>query len=190
MAVRTESDAAIINVNSAILNALQEYVDDNVIIRFDLPDPDSTPLEPTVSVFLYDIHEDLQLRTADSRQYRGGVLLPGKVNVCCNYLIMYWAKSATESSPDSLPDNQATIIMNQVLNALINNRQLSDIPGAYTRVIPPKEGLNSLGNFWQALGNRPRLVLNYLVTVPVTQTDRNDVVTEVKVTEAEVFHNR
>lgn len=68
--------------------------------------------------------------------------------------------------------NQAIVIMNQVLNALINNRQLAAIPGAYTRVIPPREGLNSLGNFWQSLGNRPRLVLNYAATVPVSQTAR------------------
>ncbi|WP_455872270.1 Pvc16 family protein [Serratia proteamaculans] len=172
MAVQTESDNAIIDINRAILSALYDYVDDSVEIRFDLPDPDSPPSGPTVSVFLYDIFEDLQLRVAESRQYNGGVLLPGKVNVCCNYLIMYWDKPATEGSPDKIPNNQATLVMNQVLNALINNRQLTAIPGAFTRVIPPKEELNSLGSFWQSLGNRPRLVLNYAVTVPVSQTAR------------------
>jgi hypothetical protein len=79
--------------------------------------------------------------------------------------------------------------MNQVLNALINNRQLTGIPGAFTRVIPPKEELNSLGNFWQSLGNRPRLVLNYAVTVPVSQTGRRtDEVPEVTETAATVEH--
>ncbi|MBV8043291.1 Pvc16 family protein [Pluralibacter sp.] len=186
MAVQTASDDAIISVNQAILTALQEYVDDSVDIRFDLPEPDVPPSLPTVSVFLYDIYEDLQLRTAESRSYNGSVLLPGRVNVCCNYLIMYWDQPATDGGPNGGPDNQATIIMNQVLNALINNRQLTGIPGAFTRVIPPKEELNSLGNFWQSLGNRPRLVLNYAVTVPVSQTDRNVVVPEVAETEARV----
>lgn len=198
MAVQTESDNAIIDVNRAILVALSEYVDDSVDIRFDLPASDVPPSQPTVSVFLYDISEDLQLRTAESRPYNGGVLLPGRVNVCCNYLIMYWDKPATEGSPDRLPDNQSTVIMNQVLNALINNRQLKGIPGAFTRVIPPKEELNSLGSFWQSLGNRPRLVLNYAATVPVSQTDRNVVVPEVaetqatliQVTDNEVIHHR
>lgn len=189
MAVQTASDNAVIDVNRAILTALQEYVNDHVVIRFDLPEPDVPPSEPTVSVFLYDIYEDLQLRTAESRPYNGGVLLPGRVNVCCNYLIMYWDKPATEGGPDGGPENQATVIMNQVLNALINNRQLTGIPGAFTRVIPPKEELNSLGNFWQSLGNRPRLVLNYAVTVPVSQTGRRtDEVPEVTETAATVEH--
>lgn len=186
MSVQTESDNAIIEVNRAILVALSEYVDGSVDIRFDLPEPDVPPSQPTVSVFLYDIYEDLQLRTAESRPYYGGILLPGRVNVCCNYLIMYWDKPATEGSPDRLPNNQSTVIMNQVLNTLINNRQLTGIPGAFTRVIPPKEELNSLGNFWQSLGNRPRLVLNYAVTVPVSQTDRNVEIPEVAETEARV----
>lgn len=176
MATTISSDLSVLNVNQAVLNALKEYVDDTVDIRFDLPEPESPPIQPTVSVFLYDMHEDLVLKTGESRQYSGGQLLPSKVNVCCNYLIMYWDKAATEGSPDGGPLNQAIIVMNQVLNALINNRQLTDIPGAFTRVIPPKEELNSLGNFWQSLGNRPRLVLNYSVTVPVSLTDHNEVV--------------
>lgn len=193
MAVQTESDQAILYLNEAIFDALREYVDDAVEIRFDLPDPESPPVSPTLSVFLYDIYEDVQLRTAESRQYSatGSVLLPARVNVCCNYLLMYWNGPAVEGGPGGDPVNQTVVIMNQVLNALINNRQLEAIPGAFTRVIPPKEELNSLGNFWQALGNRPRLVLNYAATVPVSQTAHSakDTVTPVSVTEQEVDQN-
>ncbi|MNJ32232.1 hypothetical protein D3C77_268930 [compost metagenome] len=178
MATTINSDMSVLNVNDAVLNALKTYVADTVDIRFDLPEPGSPPIQPTVSVFLYDMHEDLALKTGESRQYSGGQLQPSKVNVCCNYLIMYWDKAATEGSPDGGPLNQAIIVMNQVLNALINNRQLKDIPGAFTRVLPPKEELNSLGNFWQSLGNRPRLVLNYAVTVPVSLTDHHERVPE------------
>ncbi|KWI32616.1 hypothetical protein WM04_13450 [Burkholderia ubonensis] len=180
MATIIDSDSSVLQVNEAVYNALSTYVDDKVDIRFDLPDPDSPPIRPTVSVFLYDIYEDLQLKTAESRQYNEGKLQPGKVNVCCNYLIMYWDRPATEGSPDGGAINQATIVMNQVLNALINNRQLKDLPGAFARVIPPKEELNSLGNFWQSLGNRPRLVLNFSATVPVSLTDRSDAVPAVE----------
>jgi hypothetical protein len=34
-------------------------------------------------------------------------------------------------------------------------------------VIAPTEHLSSLGNFWQSLGDRPRLCLNFQVTIPV-----------------------
>ena len=190
MTTKVPSDEALLDLNRAIFAALKDYVDDAVDIRFDLPDPESPPVSPTLSVFLYDIYEDLQLRTAESRQYSatGSVLLPGRVNVCCNYLLMYWNGPAVEGGPGGDPVNQTVIIMNQVLNALINNRQLEAIPGAFTRVIPPKEELNSLGNFWQALGNRPRLVLNYAATVSVSQTvhPAKDTVSPVSVTEQKI----
>lgn len=175
----------LLDVNNAMKNMLEKYVNKNVAIRFDLPDVDATQSDAAISVFLYDIHEDLQLRTAESRGFNAGTkrLSPGWVNVKCNYLITYWESTgpATDAgNPDSQPDNQAIKVMSQVLAALINNRQLADIPGAYTQVMPPKENLNSLGNFWQSLGNRPRLSLNYCVTVPISLSDKGEEVTPVK----------
>ncbi|MDC9591108.1 DUF4255 domain-containing protein [Xenorhabdus sp. XENO-10] len=174
----------VIDVNKAMKKILKKYLDNKVAIRFDLPELDTVQSDAMVSVFLYDLHEDLQLRTTESRVFNAasGRLLPGWVNIKCNYLITYWesTKPATDaSSPDSQPDNQATKVMSKVLNALINNRQLAGIPGAYTQVVPPKESLNSLGNFWQSLGNRPRLSLNYSVTVPISLTDEQDKATPV-----------
>ncbi|MFW7226964.1 MULTISPECIES: DUF4255 domain-containing protein [unclassified Serratia (in: enterobacteria)] len=166
----------LVGVNKAIETMLREYLSPDVAIRFDLPDMNAAQSDAAVSVFLYDIHEDLQLRTAESRGFNAstGRLLPGWVNVKCNYLITYWESTgpATDpGNPDSQPDNQAIQVMSQVLTALINNRQLASIPGAYTQVVPPRENLNSLGNFWQSLGNRPRLSLNYCITVPVSLND-------------------
>ncbi|CAI1067254.1 Uncharacterised protein [Serratia entomophila] len=175
----------LVDVNNAMNKMLRAYVNEAVAIRFDLPDVDATQADAAISVFLYDIHEDLQLRTAESRGFNAGAgrLLPGWVNVKCNYLITYWESTgpATDAdNPDSQPDNQAIQVMSQVLAALINNRQLADIPGAYTQVMPPKENLNSLGNFWQSLGNRPRLSLNYCVTVPISLSDKGEEMTPVK----------
>lgn len=175
----------LLDVNNALNKMLRAYVKEEVAIRFDLPDLDATQPDAAISVFLYDIHEDLQLRTAESRGFNAGAgrLSPGWVNVKCNYLITYWESTgpATDAgNPDSQPENQAIKVMSLVLAALINNRQLVDIPGAYTQVIPPKENLNSLGNFWQSLGNRPRLSLNYCVTVPISLSDKGEEVTPVK----------
>lgn len=179
------------DVNNAINNMLRTCVSKDVAIRFDLPDVNATQSDAAISVFLYDIHEDLQLRTAESRRFDAGTgrLSPGWANVKCSYLITYWESTgpATDAgNPDSQPDNQAIKVMSQVLAALINNRQLADIPGAYTQVIPPTENLNSLGNFWQALGNRPRLSLNYCVTVPISLSDKGEDVTPVKSVSATV----
>jgi len=179
------------DVNNAMNKMLRACVNEDVAIRFDLPDVNATQSDAAISVFLYDIHEDLQLRTAGSRGFNAGSgrLSPGWANVKCSYLITYWESTgpATDAgNPDSQPDNQAIKVMSQVLAALINNRQLADIPGAYTQVIPPTENLNSLGNFWQALGNRPRLSLNYCVTVPISLSDKGEGVTPVKSVSATV----
>ncbi|MCZ1250799.1 DUF4255 domain-containing protein [Photorhabdus laumondii subsp. laumondii] len=175
MTIIIASDNAIIEINQALNTILSQYLNitgQNIDIRFDLPEINSIQSEPTVSVFLYEIHEDLQLRSAESRRYNPSTntLLPGWVNINCNYLITYWdasKPSSDSSSPDSQPNNQAAQVMTRILNALINNRQLTGLPGAYTRIIPQQENLNSLGNFWQALGNRPRLSLLYSITVPM-----------------------
>ncbi|ERT10753.1 hypothetical protein O185_23130 [Photorhabdus temperata J3] len=134
------SDNAIIEINKALNEILIKHLNipgQNIDIRFDLPEINSIQSEPTVSVFLYDIHEDLQLRSAESRRYNPATntLLPGWFNINCNYLMTYWdanKPSSDSSSPDSQPDNQAAQVMTRVLNALINNRQLTGIPGAYT----------------------------------------------------------
>ncbi|KMW74486.1 hypothetical protein TI10_01480 [Photorhabdus luminescens subsp. luminescens] len=175
-----EPNNAIVEVNHALKDILSHYLN-NIDIRFDLPEINSIPSKPTISVFLYDVHEDLQLRSAEPKRYNPvtNLLLPGWVNINYNYLITYWHSnkpSVDGSSPDSQPDNQAAKIMTSVLNALINHRQLPKIPGAYTKVIPPQENLNSLGNFWQALGNRPRLSLLYSVTAPVELQDIKNII--------------
>lgn len=170
------SKTAIVDVNKALDSVLRQYLDPNksggVDIRFDLPEIDSTQSSPTVSVFLYDVHEDLQLRQSEPARLNiaSSTLRAGWVNLNCNYLITYWEAQSAGSDgdgPDSKPDNQAIQLMTLTLQALLNNRELKDLPGAWTRVIPPQENLNSLGNFWQALGNRPRLSLVYSITVPI-----------------------
>ncbi|MFM0740960.1 Pvc16 family protein [Paraburkholderia xenovorans] len=178
MSTPITSDTNIINVNNSLNTILLSYVTKGVIITFDLPDLDNLPSEPTLSVFLYEIHEDLRLRTGQSRTSsvpdkttNAVTISPGWVNVNCNYLITYWDSTqggGGGDSPASAPDNQAIKVMNQVVNALVNNRTLPGLTGSYTRMIAPKDELNSLGNFWQSLGNKPRLSLYASVTVPIT----------------------
>lgn len=174
MTAITTSANAIINVNKALQAVLKKYLDPDssgrIDIRFDLPDVNTKQSTPTISVFLYDVHEDLQLRQSEMPRLNvsNSTLRAGWVNLSCNYLITYWeTEDGTGTDPGSKPDNQAAQIMTLTLQALLNNRELEGITGAYTRIIPPQENLNSLGNFWQALGNRPRLSLMYSVTVPI-----------------------
>jgi len=179
------SNTDILGLNEVLKVVLTDYVADGVGISFDIPDPEKLGDQPTINVFLYDVHEDLQLNTSQSREYNYATqtFSPGHVNLCCNYIITYWDK--VEGDARTATDNQPMTIMNQMINALINNRTLAGFPEARTRVMPPREELNSLGNFWQALGNKPRMVLNYSVTLPIAlaaPTEDLKPVTKTKVT--------
>ncbi len=160
-------DVILLKLNALIQRTLQGYFHhtNQIEFRFDLPE--KTPETATVSIFLYDVQEDLQMRQGESRRYdpATGTQAPGLVHVRCCYLLTYWPGSEHINYEE--PDNEPAWAMNRVLNALLNRRTFTELPGSYTRVIPPSEHLNSLGTFWQALGNKPRLCLSYAVTVPM-----------------------
>lgn len=170
------SEDTIVKVNTAIKTVLDKYFNNAIDIRFDLPEMNSVQPAPTISVFLYDVHEDLELRQSRHPYVRGAIDAShvSWVNLNCNYLITYWETQSPgkdSKGPDSAPNNQAIQTITKTLQALLNHRALEGIEGAYARVIPPQENLSSLGTFWQALGHRPRLSLLYSITVPFLLDD-------------------
>jgi hypothetical protein len=164
----------IITLNKAIASSLEKYLsrisDESIAIRFDIPEKTLLPDMPTVCVFLYDIQEDLELRHGQSRQYcaKTGTFDTRQVNVRCCYLVTYWEQPKKEGMK---PDAQPMVVMNAVLDALLSAELETQLRGAglpsFSRVIAPSEHLSSLGNFWQSLGDRPRLCLNFQVTIPI-----------------------
>ncbi|MDH0343360.1 Pvc16 family protein [Chromobacterium haemolyticum] len=172
---KLKSDAADQHVDETLLKLNDEikvvfaryFKDTSIQLRFDIPDKTDPPNDPTLCVFLYDIQEDLELRHGQQRMYdvQKQQFSPGLVHVRCCYLITYWeSKNIPEGRMG--PRSQSMVVMNLVLNALLN-LQLSTVVPSFKRVIAPSEHLSSLGNFWQALDNKPRLCLNFAVTVPV-----------------------
>lgn len=161
-------DETLLKLNDEIKVVFARYFKDTSIqLRFDIPDKTDPPNDPTLCVFLYDIQEDLELRHGQQRMYdvQRQQFSPGLVHVRCCYLITYWeSKNIPEGRMG--PRSQSMVVMNLVLNALLN-LQLSTVVPSFKRVIAPSEHLSSLGNFWQALDNKPRLCLNFAVTVPV-----------------------
>ena len=171
------ADQTILFLNSAIENDIKKYLpSEDIRVRFDIPDKADPPDEPMLYVFLYDIQEDLELRQGQLRLYDAstGKFNPGQVHVRCCYLITYW-ESSKLASANMGPRSQSMLVMNLVLNALLNlELELQDdkknkinVP-IFKRVIAPNERLSSLGNFWQSLGDKPRLCLNFAVTVPIS----------------------
>ena len=164
---KDNTHSAIIKLNTALEDVLNVGLGTDVIIRFDLPKLDSPVESPTVSVFLYQLTEDLELREGEPRQYVKADKKYAVANVYlrCSFLITYWDPSDGVETAQG-PDSQQMKVISWITGALINNRELPDGGSLFSRLMP-SEHLNSLGNFWQALGNRPRLCLTYDATIRV-----------------------
>ena len=150
--------------------------DIDIIFNLPIKEDGSTGIgdsENVVSVFLYQVEEDLNLRTGESRRYDAitGKLLPGAVSIKCNYIITYWGDDESTTTFQG-PRSQTMRINNRIINALINNRSVPGIENSYARVLPPAEQLNSMSNFWQSMGDKPRLCLGYEVTIPLTLAEK------------------
>lgn len=185
---KDNTEDAIIKLNTALQAVLKVALPEAVIIRFDLPALDTPVESPTVSVFLYQLTEDLELREGEPRQYVAADKKYKVANVYlrCSYLITYWDPSDGKESGQG-PDSQQMKVISWLTGALINNRELPDGGSLFSRLMP-SEHLNSLGNFWQALGNRPRLCLTYDATIRVLLNDTLPEVEPVQTTKVDTFH--
>jgi hypothetical protein len=149
---------------------------DQVGISFATPDQQFPPANvtlPAVDLFLYEVQENRDLRDTEpqlARQTDGTVLrLPAPVRVDCHYLVTAWAKAGVQS-----PEQDEHRLLGEVMRILMRHRELpaQALQGSLTSQALPVRGLVSLpsklqgrGDFWQALGGRPRAAFHYTVTV-------------------------
>jgi hypothetical protein len=149
-----------------------------VTISFAAPDDQFPPTSvtlPAVDLFLYDVRENRELRSNEwSLQRQGDGTVTKKhapVRVDCSYLITAWA---SESSTTPAQDEHH--LLGEVMRVLLRYPTLPDgvlqgdlkgqEPPLPTSTLQPGR-LQSLGEFWQALGGKPKAALNYTVTIGV-----------------------
>jgi len=150
----------------------------SVAISFATPDgtfPPSSVVLPAIDVFLYDIRENRDLRSNERSIERGQseslVIRRPPVRVACSYLITAWASTA---SPKPVEDEHYMI--GEVMAALLRYPVLPIelLKGALASQSVPLPvtalqagSLQSMGEFWQALGGKPKVTLHYTVTIAV-----------------------
>jgi len=166
-----------------------------VAISFSAPDSDFPPSSvtlPAVDLFLYDVRENLELRntgwvverrddgTAQRRR------LPTRVD--CSYLITAWSSESSTSRP--MDEHR---LLSEVMKVLLRHPTIPEVllQGSLKGQEPPLPSstlqpgrLQSVAEFWQALGGKPKAALNYTVTIGVTADQ--PVETEVPVVDKEV----
>ncbi|MGH3929409.1 MAG: DUF4255 domain-containing protein [Pseudonocardiaceae bacterium] len=150
----------------------------NVAISFAGPDdqfPPSSVTLPAIAFFLYDVRENVELRSNQwetQRQSNGMITRrPPPARVDCSYLITAWP---SESAPNPAQDEHR--LLGEVLKVLLRHRSIPETylrgelvgqePPVPTKIIAENQ-LQSLGEFWQAMGGRPKATLHYGITLSV-----------------------
>ena len=152
-----------------------------VQISFATPDdqfpPQSVTL-PAIDLFLYDVRENLELRSnevyVERRSDGTATRTQAPVRMDFSYLVTAWP---SESVPDPAEDEHH--LLGEVMRVLLRYRTIPEdvLQGVLVGQRPPlpvssmQPGrLQSLGEFWQALGGKPKAALNYQVTLSVDVT--------------------
>jgi hypothetical protein len=148
-----------------------------VTISFAAPDAEFPPPAvtlPAIDFFLYDVRENWELRTNDwvtERTNLTAVRHPPPVRVECSYLVTAWA---SKNVPDPAQDEHR--LLGEVITVLLRHRRIPAevLQGSLQDQEPPVRTsalqatrLQSLGEFWQALGGKPKAAAHYAVTISV-----------------------
>ena len=161
-------------------------------ITFATPDeafPPQAVTLPAIDLFLYDIHENRDLRSNEWLVERDATGMftrePAPVRVDCSYLVTAWP-SASSTTP-ALDEHHllgATIIAllrYPTLPAAVLQGTLAAASIAPPTATLQQRQLQGTAEFWQALGGRPRAGFDYTVTIelqPVEPTTIGPPVTD------------
>lgn len=166
-------------------------------ISFEIPDATwrDALSELTVNCYLYDIHENVELRTYEPMVQRnpGGEFFavrqaPRRID--CAYCITAWS---TASNDAVLEEHR---ILGQILRVLLTNPRLPNdvLQGSLVDQIPPyptvaasADGMKNNPDFWGALDQQLKPSLSYVITLALLldeePTEAQAVVDEVIVEE-------
>ena len=168
------------DLDKSLLNLLEPMKSDGYVqeISFATPDDQFGPSLPAINLFLYDVRENNDLRSNEWRPELEndrpvGQRLP-PVRVDCSYLVTAWAGDIAEEHH----------VLGQVMGLLVRYPKIpsdnlkgslknQELPLPATALQPGR--LQSLGEFWQALGGKPKAAFYYTVTIAMpTQIIENE----------------
>ncbi len=139
-------------------------------IKFDTPDDQFSPQPPALDLFLYDVRENRDLRSNEwlvERRSNGTAIKKAPpVRVDCSYLISAWGSDA-EDEHRILGEVMRVLLRYPTIPAeILQGSLVVQEPPLPATTLQPGH-LQSLGEFWQALGGKPKAALNYTVTIGV-----------------------
>lgn len=165
---------------------------EQISITFASPDEQFPPTSvslPAIDLFLYDIRENRDLRTNEwVLEINGdgtGKKRLAPVRVDCSYLITAWANASSQKSAQEehgmLGEVMRVILRHPTIGSEFLQGDLRGQEPDMPAVSIQPGHLQSLAEFWQALGGKPKAALNYTVTLalePFKPVDVGKLVTD------------
>jgi hypothetical protein len=147
----------------------------NVLISFDRPDETFKPAQTTVNLFLYDLRENLELRSNEltvDKSNSQSVTHKSPLRLSCSYLVTAWPSGGIS------PALQEQQLLSQALQVFGRFPEIPDalLQGALAGQDPPlpmvalhPDALKSLSEFWTSLGTtfRASVTVTVSISVPV-----------------------
>ncbi len=140
-------------------------------IVFDQPLESFKPAQTTVDLFLYDVRENMELRSNEpvvKRNNGQAMIHPAPLRVVCSYLVTAWPVGGAE------PALQEHRLLGQTLQVLARYPTIpaTFLKGKLVGQEPPlpmmsakPDGLKEPSEFWTALGNKLRPSISVTATV-------------------------
>lgn len=128
---------------------------------------------PAINLFLYELSENSEYRSTragwserpDKTRYRR----PPPVRVDCHYLVTAWARDGAPSPEQDehrlLGATMAVLLRYRELPPSVLRGDLATSPHPVRASAMRSESLRSLGEFWSALGGKPKPSFNYVATI-------------------------
>jgi hypothetical protein len=156
------------------------------LIAFDRPDDGFKPTQTTVDLFLFDVRENMELRSNEPKIKRlngQAVIHQAPMRVACTYLITAWPVGGTDLA---LQEQRLLTQTLQVLStypripaSFLKGKLVGQEPPLPMMATDPDE-LKNPAEFWTAIGNKMRASVTLTVTIsmevfapvtaPVTKT--------------------
>ncbi len=160
--------------DTALATSFPQLNDADIV--FDSPTETFSPQQTTVSLFLYDIRENVEMRNNErdiERQNSRAVIHRPPLRVMCSYLVTAWPGNVTG---DEL-FLQEQRLLSQVLQVLSRHPTIpvGFLKGSLIGQEPPlpiltaqENGLANPAEFWTAIGNQLRPSLTVTATFSMT----------------------
>ncbi|MEG3936145.1 DUF4255 domain-containing protein [Microcoleus sp. T3_B1] len=145
-------------------------------ISFAAPDNNFADLHPPATInlnlFLYDIRENIELRSNEwivERQNNGSALkYPPPVRVDCSYLITVWCADKEIKQEHRFLGEVMKILMRypKIPTEFLRGSLQGKEPPLRTMALRPPQSQN-WSELWQVMGGKPKAILSYTVTIAV-----------------------